>query len=119
MFETIRNAAKIGLGAISLSHESLRALIDEMTELGKISREEGERLYAELEKASDEYRARFGEKVDEAVNKALDATRLAKRAEVDTLKRQVSELQSKLASKKPAKKAAKKPAAKKKAKKKK
>ncbi|MBI4827591.1 MAG: hypothetical protein HY804_02060 [Nitrospinae bacterium] len=119
MFETIRNAAKIGLGAISLSHESLRALIDEMTELGKISREEGERLYAELEKASDEYRARLSEKMDEAVNKALDATRLAKRAEVDTLKRQLADLQTRVAAKKAAKKPAKKPAAKKKAKKKK
>lgn len=119
MFETIRNAAKIGLGAISLSHESLRALIDEMTELGKISREEGERLYAELEKASDEYRARFGEKVDEAVNKALGATRLAKRAEVDTLKRQLAEMQARMGAKKTAKKPAKKPAVKKKAKKKK
>ena len=48
MFETLRDAAKIGMGAIWLSRENIRKFTDELIEMGRVSKEEGERLFDEI-----------------------------------------------------------------------
>ncbi len=97
MFEAIRDAAKIGMGAIWLSKENLKKLTDDLAEMGKVSKEEGERLFREFDKSSEEYKKKLGEQVESVVKKSLDSAGLAPKKEVDELRERINELEAKLA----------------------
>ncbi|MBI4666835.1 MAG: phasin family protein [Nitrospinae bacterium] len=92
MLNTILDAAKIGLGAIWLSKENLKKVTDNLAEIGKVSKEEGDRLLNELQSAGEEHRKKLAEMVDSSVKKAMDQAGLATKSEVEELKRKVDEL---------------------------
>ena len=48
MLDTIRKAALAGIGAITLTEERARTLIDELVEQGRVSQEEGEALVKDM-----------------------------------------------------------------------
>ena len=93
MFETLRDAAKIGMGAVSLSKENFKKVTDELAEMGKVSKEEGERLFNEFDKSRDDYSQKLNETIETTVKKALDTAGLATRAEVDELRERLSKLE--------------------------
>lgn len=117
MFEIIRDAAKMGLGALSLSKENLKKITDDLVEVGKMSKKEGNRLFKELEDSKKEYHKNLSDFVEKNVKKALDQAGLASKKEVDQLKKKIAELE-KVAKAKSAKPSAKAKKAKAKAKKK-
>ncbi len=96
MFNVIREAAKIGVGALSLSKENLRKLTDNLAEMGKMSGEEGERLFAELEEAAEEHKKNLSEAVEKTARKVVDQMGLTKKSEVDDLQKRIEELEKKL-----------------------
>lgn len=96
MFDTLRDAAKIGMGAIWLSRENIKKFTDELIEMGRVSKEEGERLFNEIGDSQDEYKSKLNELVDNAVQKALDTSGLARKSEVEELREKVAQLESKL-----------------------
>ncbi len=96
MFNTLRDAAKIGMGAVWLSRENIRKFTDELIEMGRVSKEEGERLCDEIGESQDEYKNKLNDLVDNAVQKALDTSGLARKSEVDELRQKVAELEMKL-----------------------
>lgn len=96
MFETLRDAAKIGMGAIWLSRENIRTFTDELIEMGRVSKEEGERLFEEIGDSQEEYKSKLNELVDSAVQKALDTSGLARKSQVEELRNRVAELELKL-----------------------
>ena len=97
MFDTMKEAAKIGMGAIWLSKENLKKLTEEMARLGKMSEEEGERLFKEFEKNSEEYRAKFSSHVESVVGQTLDKAGYAPKSDIESLQKKVEELEAKLA----------------------
>ncbi|HEB73077.1 MAG TPA: hypothetical protein ENI77_10710 [Nitrospirae bacterium] len=99
MFNTLRDAAKIGMGAVWLSRENIRKFTDELIEMGRVSKEEGERLCDEIGESQDEYKNKLNDLVDNAVQKALDTSGLARKSEVEELRQKVAELEMKLKSK--------------------
>jgi len=99
MFNTLRDAAKIGMGAVWLSRENIRKFTDELIEMGRVSKEEGERLCDEISESQDEYKNKLNDLVDNAVQKALDTSGLARKSEVEELRQKVAELEMKLKSK--------------------
>jgi len=99
MFNTLRDAAKIGMGAIWLSRENIRKFTDELIEMGRVSKEEGERLCDEIGESQDEYKNKLNDLVENAVQKALGTSGLARKAEVEELRQKVAELEMKLKSK--------------------
>ncbi|VAX24112.1 hypothetical protein MNBD_NITROSPINAE03-903 [hydrothermal vent metagenome] len=96
MFNTLRDAAKIGMGAVWLSRENIRKFTDELIEMGRVSKEEGERLCDEISESQDEYKNKLNDLVDKAVQKALDTSGLARKSEVAELRQKVAELEMKL-----------------------
>jgi len=96
MFEIIRDAAKIGLGALSLSKENIKKITDDLVEIGKVSREEGDRLLKEIQTSSDEYRKNLQETIEESVKKAVDRAGFATKSEVLELRKKVEELELQL-----------------------
>lgn len=96
MFEAIRDAAKIGMGAVWLSKENIKRFTDELIEMGRVSKEEGERLFNEIGNSQSEYKAKLNELVDTAIQKALDTSGLALKSEVDELRAKIVEMESKL-----------------------
>lgn len=96
MFNTLRDAAKIGMGAVWLSRENIRKFTDELIEMGRVSKEEGERLCDEISESQDEYKNKLNDLVDKAVQKALDTSGLARKSELTELRQKVAELEMKL-----------------------
>ncbi|MBI5814025.1 MAG: hypothetical protein HZB29_00255 [Nitrospinae bacterium] len=98
MFEILKDAAKIGVGALWLSKENLKKLTDNLAEAGKASKEEGERLFKEMETAGEDHRKKLTEFIDTAVKKSLDKAGLATKAEVEDLKKKIAEMQAMMGS---------------------
>lgn len=96
MLDSIFDAAKIGLGAIWLSKDNLKKLTDALIEVGKVSKEEGDRLFKELVDAGEEQKKKLKDMVDSSVKKAMDQAGLATKAEVDELKKKVADLEEKI-----------------------
>ncbi len=96
MFEIIRDVAKIGLGALSLSKENIKKITDDLVEIGKVSREEGDRLLKEIQTSSDEYRKNLQETIEESVKKAVDRAGFATKSEVLELRKKIEELELQL-----------------------
>ncbi|VAX22104.1 hypothetical protein MNBD_NITROSPINAE02-701 [hydrothermal vent metagenome] len=96
MFETIRDAARMGLGAISLSKDNLKKLTDNLVEIGKVSREEGERLFKEFSESADDYKKNMTTQIEEVTEKVITEAGLARKSEVEELKARVAELESRL-----------------------
>ena len=96
MFDIIRDVAKVGVGALSLSKENLKKLTDELAELGKISREEGDKLFEEFEATRKEQQKNLIETVDNAVRQAVDQMGFAPKTELEILQKRISELEERL-----------------------
>lgn len=96
MFDLIRDATKMGLGALSLSKENLKKVTDDLTDIGRVSKEEGERLFKEFEESREKYKKDLEEFVEEAVKKAIDRAGLAPKTEVAELRARVAELEETL-----------------------
>lgn len=94
MFEALVDAAKIGVGALWLSKENLKKLTDNLAEIGKVSKEEGERLFKEMESTGEEQRKKMSEYIDSAVKKSLDKAGLATKSEVEEIKKKITEMQA-------------------------
>lgn len=93
MFDIIRDAAKVGVGALSLSKENLKKFTDDLAELGKISREEGDRLFEEFEATREEQKKNLAEAVDKAVRQAVDQMGFAPKTEMEALQKRIEELE--------------------------
>lgn len=96
MLDSIFDAAKIGLGAVWLSRDNLKKLTDALIEVGKVSKEEGDRLFKELADTGEEQRKKLKDMVESSVKKAMDQAGLATKAEVDDLKKRVADLEEKI-----------------------
>ncbi len=96
MFNAIRNAAKIGLGAVSLSKENLRKMTDDLVEIGKLSKEEGERLFKEFDKSREDYQKNLSNQVEAIVKKIMDQAGLAPRSELDDLRKKIESLRKRI-----------------------
>jgi polyhydroxyalkanoate synthesis regulator phasin len=96
MLDSIFDAAKIGLGAVWLTRDNLKKLTDALIEVGKVSKEEGDRLFKELGEAGEEQRKKLKDMVETSVKKAMEQAGLATKAEVEELKKKVAELEGKL-----------------------
>ena len=97
MLESFKDMAKIGMGAIWLSKDNLKKLSEDLAEMSKASKEEGERLFNEFEKNQKEYKDKLEKTVAENVKKAMDEAGLATKAEVDELKKKIAEMEARMA----------------------
>jgi polyhydroxyalkanoate synthesis regulator phasin len=100
MNPTLRRLLVAGLGTLALTEKTARRLIDDLVAKGDITRQEGERVLTVLERRWDEEsgrlaheseRARKGleQMVARALSTALDRAGLARKSELDALRRKL------------------------------
>lgn len=106
MNPTLRRLLVAGLGALAVTEKAARRLIDDLVAQGDITRKEGERMLTHLERKWKEESGRLAhtgakarkgleQLIDGAMAKALDRTGLARKSEVDDLRRKVEKLEGK------------------------
>ena len=73
MLDIVRKATLAGIGALTLTEERARHLVDELVEQGRMSREEGENVLTEMpaktEASRDEWEIRIRDMVQEVFRK--------------------------------------------------
>ena len=97
MLNAITDVFKMGVGAAALSKENFEKLAASLTEMGKLSKDEGERIVADLSASREKYHAEMAAKIEETVKATIDKMGLATADEVERLKAQITALEVKLA----------------------
>jgi polyhydroxyalkanoate synthesis regulator phasin len=101
MFEIIRDAAKVGLGALSLSKENLQLFTEQLAEFGKVSKEEGDRLFADLDQAREEQLAMIKQTAEKVTREVVDQMGYAPKVEMEELQKRIATLEALLKEQKP------------------
>jgi polyhydroxyalkanoate synthesis regulator phasin len=71
MKDILKKAMFMGLGAASITKEKIKTLTDDLVTKGKVSADEGEKLYQELHEESVKAKDTLSKKVDELVQKSI------------------------------------------------
>jgi polyhydroxyalkanoate synthesis regulator phasin len=97
MLDFIRKATLAGIGALTLTEERARKLVDELVEQGRMSREEGEAIVkdmaARVESSTSEWESRLRDMVQEVFRK-MD---LVPRKDLAALEEQVRLMEKRVA----------------------
>jgi polyhydroxyalkanoate synthesis regulator phasin len=100
MNPTLRRVLAAGLGSLAMTEKAVRKLVDDLVSKGDITRSEGERLLGDLERKWGVESARLGERWGETraklerlaagvVSDAIDRAGLARKSEVEALRRKL------------------------------
>lgn len=93
----MRKAMLAGIGALTLSEQKARVIINDLVEQGRMSSEEGEKLARELMEKADLSRRELEEKVGEYARELMAKVDFVKRSEYEELLCRVEDLERRLA----------------------
>lgn len=96
MLELVKKTLLTGVGIAVLSKEKIEELAKDLAEKGKLSEEEGRALVDDLLKRSEESRAELQEQIEEKVQAVLEKMDLAKKSEVEALRKEVKGLRKQI-----------------------
>jgi polyhydroxyalkanoate synthesis regulator phasin len=96
MFDLVRKALLLGVGAASMTEERIRALADELIAQGGISREEGERMVKDVLAKAEESRKDWDTKVRDLVREGIRKIDLVPRSDYETLVRRLEVLEERV-----------------------
>jgi polyhydroxyalkanoate synthesis regulator phasin len=97
MLDVMRKAMLAGIGALTLSEQKARVIINDLVEQGRMSSEEGEKLARELMEKADASRRELEEKVGEYARELMAKVDFVKRSEYEELLCRVEDLERRLA----------------------
>ncbi|TAL17446.1 hypothetical protein EPN96_05035 [bacterium] len=97
MLDIMRKAMLAGIGALTLSEQKARVIINDLVEQGRMSSEEGEKLAKELMEKADASRKEFEAKAGEYARELMAKVDFVKRSEYDELVCRVEDLERRLA----------------------
>lgn len=97
MLDTIRKAALAGIGAITLTEERARKLIDELVEQGRVSREEGEALVKDMASKTETAREEWEGRIRDMVQEGFRKMDLVPRRDLELVEQQLRRLEVRLA----------------------
>ena len=100
MNPTLRRTLVAGLGALAMTEKAARRLIDDLVAKGDITRDEGERVLGDLQRKWSTESGRLVEKtkaasqgleqmITNALSKALDRAGIARKSELEELRKKV------------------------------
>ena len=100
MNPTLRRILVAGLGALAVTEKAARRLIDDLVAKGDITRDEGERVLGDLQRKWNTESGRLVEKtkaasqgleqmITNALSKALDRAGIARKSELEELRKKV------------------------------
>lgn len=97
MLDFIRKAALAGIGALTLTEERARKLVDELVEQGRMSRDEGESLMKDMLARMDTSRSEWETRVRDMVQEGFRKMDLVPRKDLATLEEQIRVLEKRVA----------------------
>ena len=92
MIELVKKTLLTGIGVAALSKEKIEILAKEVVEKGKLTEQEGREFVDQLLNKSEEAREELQAQIEAKVKAVLEKMDLAKRSEVDALRKEVEEL---------------------------
>ncbi len=99
MVDALRKLLLAGLGTIDLTEEKAKAVFNDLVARGELSEKDAKELVSSWAKRAAEQHGRLQGDIDQAVQRALSAMGIARRAEVEALKAKIEELEGKLGAK--------------------
>ncbi len=87
MLEVIKKSILAGIGAIALTEEKVKELIDEFVQKGELSQKEGESLVSELQKVIDEHKTKLTTTIDDHIKSFLKELNLVTKPDLTELEK--------------------------------
>lgn len=100
MFELLKKAVALSLGAIDLSESKIRELVDDLVKRGEIKKSEGAKLIDEILKKAGKSRTEIEKKVQKGIRGALQKVDLVQKKDLDAavknLEKKIEQLKKKV-----------------------
>jgi polyhydroxyalkanoate synthesis regulator phasin len=100
MFELLRKAVVLGLGAIDLSEKKIKEVVDDLVKRGEIKKSEGAKLIDEVLKKAEKSRAEIEKKIQEGIRTALHKIDIVQKKDLDAkvknLEKKIEQLKKKV-----------------------
>ncbi len=93
MIESLRKLGLLGIGAISITEEKVKQVVNELVEKGEMNKEEGKTLVHELLTEKRKQMQDFEEKISGDVQNAIGKSKLASKDDVSRLEDKITELE--------------------------
>ena len=93
MNETLRKMGLIGIGALSITEEKVRQVVNELVERGEMNREEGKSLVNELLTEKNRQMRELGDKISEEMQNVINRSKIASKDDVARLEDKIVELE--------------------------
>lgn len=92
MSDLIRKTILAGIGALSLSREKAEELAKELIKRGELTRTDEAKFVRDMMDIVEKNRAGMEEKIEKAIQKALEKLDIPSRKEINALKEEISKL---------------------------
>ena len=93
MIESLRKLGLLGIGAISITEEKIKQVVNELVEKGEVNAEEGKTLVHELLAEKKKQMQDFDEKISKDVQNAIGKSKIASKDDVSRLEDKITELE--------------------------
>jgi polyhydroxyalkanoate synthesis regulator phasin len=93
MADVLKKAFLAGLGAVSLSQERTREIVDELIKVGKLKEKDGEKIFKELMAKATVAKKDVESKVSQQVISSVGKLNLAALEQLKKLERRIQELE--------------------------
>jgi polyhydroxyalkanoate synthesis regulator phasin len=93
MIESLRKLGLLGIGAVAITEEKIKQVVNELVEKGEMNKEEGKTLVHELLTEKKKQMQDFEEKISEDVQNAIGKSKIALKDDVSRLEDKITELE--------------------------
>ena len=93
MIESLKKLGLLGIGAVAITEEKIREVVNELVEKGEMSVDEGKTLVHELLTEKKKQVQDFEEKISRDVQNAISKSNIASKDDVSRLEDKITELE--------------------------
>ena len=93
MIESLKKLGLLGIGAVAITEEKIREVVNELVEKGEMSVDEGKTLVHELLTEKKKQVQDFEEKISGDVQNAISKSNIASKDDVSRLEDKITELE--------------------------
>jgi polyhydroxyalkanoate synthesis regulator phasin len=97
MIDLMKRIMYTGVGLALNTRAEVEAWVKDMMEKGKMSEQDGREFLSDLSSRYDKARAELQSRIDEMVNTSLKKANVARRSELEDLKKEITALREELA----------------------
>ena len=94
MIESLRKLGLLGIGAVAITEEKVREVVNELVEKGEMNKEEGKTLVHEILTEKTKQMQELEEKISGDVQNAIGKSKIALKDDVSRLEDKITELEA-------------------------